>query len=66
MYRHKGFFNPFHKTGDFGHGKESWNEQPEFTAYEDGYDDCLKSILKLLKEKAPYSKLVDILSQNET
>jgi hypothetical protein len=39
-----GIGNPFHKTGDYGHGKESWNEQPEFQAFE----DFRKSVLKLM------------------
>ncbi|KKN72929.1 hypothetical protein LCGC14_0406330 [marine sediment metagenome] len=36
--------NPFHKTGDFG--EESWNEQPEFSAYEAGADAMLRELKK--------------------
>ena len=38
--------NPFHKKGDFGHGLEMWNEQPEFSAFEDGADAILKALRK--------------------
>ena len=38
--------NPFHKTGDFGYGKESWNEQPEFSAFEAGVDAILNALKK--------------------
>lgn len=36
--------NPYHKTGDFGHGEESWNEQPEFQAFEEGVSMTLSEV----------------------
>jgi len=38
--------NPFHKTGDFGHGKESWNEQPEFQCFQEGQQSMLTPQVK--------------------
>ena len=44
--RPDGWSNPYHKTGDFGDGEQSWNEQPEFSAYEDGADAILEALKK--------------------
>ncbi len=30
--------NPYHRTADFGDGRELWNEQPEFHAFQAGAD----------------------------
>lgn len=40
----EGWTNPFHKTGDYGQGVASWNEQPEFSAFEQGADTLLEAL----------------------
>ncbi len=46
MWRPDKWDNPFHKTADYGHGKQSWNEEPEFTAFEAGADAMLEALKK--------------------
>jgi len=41
--------NPFRKTGNFGCGEESWNEQPEFSVYEAGADAAHQADIEWLE-----------------
>ena len=60
-WRPEGYKSPYHKTADYGQGKMSWNEHPEFSAYEAGYNKCLEDLEPLIRKIAPSSKLIDIL-----
>ena len=43
-WRPKDWDNPYYKSGDFGRGKQSWNEQPEFSTFEAGADAMLEAL----------------------
>lgn len=51
-WRPEGWKNPYFRSGDFGDGQISWNEQPEFSTFEAGAD----AMLEALKKEATYLK----------
>ena len=60
QWRPSNWENPFHKTADFGYGKESWNENPEFGAYEAGADAMLEALKKKDNDYRPIGWYDDI------
>ncbi len=59
IWRPSNWKNPYHKEGDFGHGKISWNEYPEFQAYEEGASAILEALFKLAEESPTGEFVID-------
>ncbi len=58
-WRPNNWNNPYHKSGDFGEGKLSWNEYPEFQAYEEGASAILEVLFQLAKESPTKTYTID-------